>query len=191
MRISEKRETEYSLWARLIFWAQKIKYGQALLPSKIWGRSPSLLYGVQALYRAIDRKGSPLDPALRTLLSLRVSHINNCSFCTDIGEAVLKKRGVSMEKVQALTDFESNAAFTESERAALAYTEAVTLSDRRVNDEVFGRLSRYFSPDEIVEMTAVIGYQNMASKFNAALDVPAQGFCLVAQKKAAGREAAT
>ncbi|MFN7085220.1 MAG: carboxymuconolactone decarboxylase family protein [Burkholderiales bacterium] len=62
------------------------------------------------------------------------------------------------------------------ERAALAYAETVTESSRRVGDALFARLRQHFSDQEIVELTALIAYQNMSSKFNAALGVPAQGF---------------
>ena len=82
-----------------------------------------------------------------------------------------------MDKVLALAEYETNPAFSEKERAALAYAEAMTRSDRRVDDAIFRRLHAQFPDDAIIELTAVIAYQNMSSKFNAALDVPPQGFC--------------
>jgi len=178
MRIGEKPQSEYPLLARLIMWAQKKKYGQVLLPAKLWGRSPKLLYGLQVFYRAIDRKGSPLEPSLRALINVKVSQINHCSFCVDIGQALLQKRGVSMEKLAALPQYEKSPIFTEREESALAYAEAMTRPERGVDTPLFQRLSREFNEDEIVELTALIGYQNLSSKFNAALGVPAQGFCL-------------
>lgn len=177
MRISSRPEKTYPLWIRLIFRAQKQRYGASLEPTRLWGRSPRLLMGLQALYSAIDRKSSPIDPALRSLVTVRVSQINHCSFCVDINSALLQKRGVSMEKVLALVDYETNAAFSEKERASLGYAEAMTQSDKRVDGVVFERLRRQFSQDEILELTALIAYQNLSSKFNAALDVPPQGFC--------------
>lgn len=178
MRIKEKDPNAYPFFVRLIMWAQSKKYGEALLPARLWGRSPKLLYGLQALYRAIDRKSSPLEPSLRALINIKVSQINQCSFCVDIGSALLQKRGVSMEKIMALSDCEKASIFSERERAALIYAEAMTRSDRGVDDSLFQRLSKTFSEDEIVELTALIGYQNLSSKFNAALDIPSQGFCL-------------
>ena len=183
MRIPEKPDNEYPFFARFIMWTQKIKYGQTLLPARLWGRSPKLMYGLQALYRAIDRKSSPLEPPLRALISVEVSRINNCRFCVDIGEALLEKRGCSMEKIAALPDYETASAFSERERAALAYAEAMTRTDKGVDDALFSRLSAQFSADEIIELTALVGYQNLSSKFNAALGVPPQGFCLLQAPK--------
>ena len=136
MRISTRPESKYPFWIRLIFRAQKKKYGASLEPTRLWGRSPRLLMGLQALYSAVDRKSSPLDPALRALVTVRVSQINHCSFCIDINSALLQKRGVPMDKILALADCETNPAFSEKERSALAYAEAMTRSDKRVDDTI-------------------------------------------------------
>jgi alkylhydroperoxidase family enzyme len=60
---------------------------------------------------------------------------------------------------------------------ALEYADAITLSDLEVTDDVMARVKQQFDDDAIVELTALIAFQNMSSKFNAALDVPPQGFC--------------
>lgn len=145
--------------------------------------------GLQALYSAIDRKGSPIDPALRSLVTVRVSQINRCSFCIDINSALLQERGVRIDKALALAEFETDPSFSERERAALAYAEAMTRSDKSVDDKVFGRLHAHFSEAEILELTAVIAYQNLSSKFNAALGVPAQGFCPIPASDVSSKKA--
>lgn len=180
MRISEKPLAEYPLLIRIILWAQKKKYGESLLPTKIWGRSPKLMYGLQAFYRAVDRKSSPLDPALRSLINVKVSQINKCDFCVDISSALLLKRGITLEKISALPDFQNSALFSEKENIALSFAEAVTIHNRPPDEKLFVRLKQFFSDDEIVELTALIAYQNLSSKFNAALQIPTQGFCIKA-----------
>jgi hypothetical protein len=54
----------------------------------------------------------------------------------------------------------------------------------RVDDELRARLQAYWSGDDLVELTGLIAFQNLSSKFNAALDVPAQGFCRVPPRAA-------
>lgn len=178
MRLPAKEDAAYPLLARLIFWAQKKKYGESLHSSKVWGRSPWLLYGLQTLYRALDRKSSPLEASLRALIGLRVSQITHCSFCVDIGEALLKKHGITPDKIFALAQHEGNPLFSDRERAALAYAEAMTLAGSGVDQALFERVRAHFSEEAVVELTAAIAYQNMTSRFNAALDVPSQGFCV-------------
>ena len=62
---------------------------------------------------------------------------------------------------------------------ALQYAEAVTYTDGEVTSDMRGELQAHFNDDEIAELTGLIAFQNMSSKFNAALDVPPQGFCQV------------
>jgi alkylhydroperoxidase family enzyme len=83
--------------------------------------------------------------------------------------------GLSDEKLRALDDYASSPHFDAPERVALEYADAITLSDRDVSDELFGRLETYFEPDDIVELTAVIAWENASSKFNRALRIGSQG----------------
>jgi alkylhydroperoxidase family enzyme len=87
------------------------------------------------------------------------------------------KRGIPEDKLWALELWRASNLFSERERVALEYAEAITCSDREVTDELMGRVKGEFDDDAIVELTALIAFQNMSSKFNAALDVPPQGFC--------------
>ena len=131
----------------------------------------ALLYGV------LDRRRSPLSPALRSLVTVRVSQLNWCRFCVDINSATLPKRGIRPEKVQALSMWRDSDLFDERERAALDYAEAVTLSDRQVDEAVMSAVKARFDDDARLELTALIAFQNLSSKFNGALGVPVQGFC--------------
>jgi alkylhydroperoxidase family enzyme len=72
--------------------------------------------------------------------------------------------------------------FTEPERVALEYAERMTRTGERVDDELSERLQRHYSEAQIVELTAAIAFENFRSKFNPALGVEAQGFCLVPQR---------
>lgn len=177
MRVAAKPVAAYPFYLRPFFWNQRRKYGQVLDAALLWGRSPKLFAGVAVLYGMIDRSGSPIDPALRSLLTVRVSQINHCEFCVDINSATLLKRGVAAEKVEALAGWRQSPLFDRRERDALDYAEAMTRSDRRVDDGMIERLRAHFDDDTIVELTGLIAFQNMSSKFNSALDVPAQGFC--------------
>jgi len=182
MRISPKPLQKYPWYVRLFLWNQKRRYGAILEPARLWGRSPKVFAALALLYGALDRRSSPLEPGLRTLITVRVSQINWCSFCIDINSATAMKRGVSKEKLLALADFNKSDLFSSKEKAALNYAEAVTYSERELTDDQFNVLREHFNEDAIVELTGLIAFQNMSSKFNAALDVEAQGFCEIPQQ---------
>ena len=76
-----------------------------------------------------------------------------------------------------LAQWKESDLFDEKEKVVLEYTEAVTYSDQRVTDELVERLKSFFDDDDIVELTGLIAFQNLSSKFNSSLDVPSQGFC--------------
>ncbi len=83
--------------------------------------------------------------------------------------------GVSDEKILALGDYATSPLYTEAERVALEYADAITLSDRDVGDDLFARIRRFYDDDAVVELTEVIAWENASSKFNRALRIPSQG----------------
>jgi AhpD family alkylhydroperoxidase len=173
--IPAKPLSDYPWLARLLFWKQRRTYGEVLAPGLLWGRSPWLFATVALMLGALERKRSPLPPELRALVMVRVSQINHCAFCVDINSATLLKHGASMDKVGALRNWQSSNLFRPQERLALEYAEAITLN--RVDDDLRSRVRECWNDDAVVELTGLIAFQNLSSKFNAALDVPAQGFC--------------
>lgn len=84
-----------------------------------------------------------------------------------------------MAKVEALATWRDSQLFDEKERVALEYTETVTITGQSVSEELMARLKSHFDQDAVVELSGLIAFQNLSSKFNSALDVPAQGFCQI------------
>lgn len=156
---------------------QRKKFGQLLNPAMLWARVPGLFLGVAFFNSVFSRKNSLLEAPLRSLVMVRVSQINHCKFCVDLNSYLLLKKAGSTNKLDELFNWKESEAFDERERVALEYAEAMTYSDRKVSDELFSRLREGFDDDAIVELTGLIAFQNLSSKFNSALDVPSQGFC--------------
>lgn len=175
--IETPRGYRYPWYVRLLFALQRRRYGQELAPARLWGRTPRVFLAMSAMYGALDRKHSPLAPALRSLVQVRVSQLNGCAFCTDINSASGMQRGATGEQLAELANFRDSMLFTDTEKAALHYAETMTDSNQRSDAALIARLRRYFTDDAIIELTALIAFQNMSSKFNAALGVPSQGFC--------------
>lgn len=179
-RIETKPENQYPWYIRILFRLQRRNYGQVLEPGKLWGLSPRVFVGVATLYGALNRKSSPIDPVMRALITVRVSQINWCTFCVDINSATVLKRGGTEDKLNDLKHYKESPNFTEKEKVTLEYTDAVTYSDQQVTDELFARLKQHYNDTEISELTGLIAFQNLSSKYNASLDVQPQGFCQIA-----------
>ncbi len=83
--------------------------------------------------------------------------------------------GVSEEKILAINEYAESPLYDAEEKAALEYADAITLSDRDVGDGLFARVRSFFGEEALVELTAIIAWENSSSKFNRALRVPSQG----------------
>lgn len=191
MRISAKKR--YSLWVRPLLWLQARHFGKVLNPAKLWGRKPALFWLIAMLFGFLDRKKSPLGAVMRSLVCVRVSQLNDCEFCVDANGMKLAERCDSVDKIKALAYWQQSDLFSEQEQAVLHYTEAMTITGQKVTDELLSQLKQWYSEDDIVELTALISFQNLSAKFNTALDVPAQGFCALpiqpqAVKKSVAKE---
>jgi AhpD family alkylhydroperoxidase len=179
MHINTKPLNQYPWYLRPIFRSQKRKYGTILKSGLMWARIPRLFAAISFLYGTLDRKSSPLDPVLRSLVIVRVSQVNWCPYCVDLNSAVLAERTGTIDKVEALENWRDSSLFTETERVALEYADAITYTDQQVDGELMSRMGQHFDENTIVELTGLIAFQNLSSKFNAALDIEVQGLCRI------------
>ena len=87
-----------------------------------------------------------------------------------------------MEKLAEVAAWRDSKLFSEAERVALEYAECITYTDRQVDDALFARVKQHFTEAQIVELTAAVALENFRSKFNPALGIEAQGFCMVPKR---------
>lgn len=87
-----------------------------------------------------------------------------------------------MEKLAEVTTWRDSMLFSEAERLALEYAERITYTDRKVDDALVADLKSHYSDAQLVELTAAIAMENFRSKFNPALGIEAQGFCMVPKR---------
>jgi alkylhydroperoxidase family enzyme len=95
---------------------------------------------------------------------------------------VLETTDGGMEKLAEVTTWRDSTLFSEAERLALEYAERITYTDRKVDDALVDQLKKHFTDAQIVELTAAIAMENFRSKFNPALGIEAQGFCMVPKR---------
>ncbi|MDG4780773.1 carboxymuconolactone decarboxylase family protein [Micromonospora sp. WMMD961] len=113
-----------------------------------------------------------VEPALAQLLRLRVAQINNCSYCLLVHHAAARTADIPPAKVETLTAWWETHLFTEKERAALAYTEALTrTADNTVNDrvqEAHDKMTMHFTEAEILEIVAIVINMNIWTRLKLA-----------------------
>jgi alkylhydroperoxidase family enzyme len=90
--------------------------------------------------------------------------------------------GLTAAQISDLEHYASSAQFSAREKLALTYAECITRSDQDVDEALFARMQQEFStPEEMVELTATVAFENFRSKFNHALLIESNGLCLLQQ----------
>ena len=113
---------------------------------------------------------SGLEPSLLELVKMRASQINGCAFCLDMHSKDARIGGETEQRLYALNAWRETPFFSERERAALAWTEAVTcVSETHVPDETYEGVRQHFSEKELVDLTlaiiAINGWNRLAISF--------------------------
>ena len=117
--------------------------------------APMAMAAMYTLEQYVRQSG--LNPSLLELVKLRASQINGCAYCVDMHTKDARARGETEQRLYAVAVWQETPFFTEEERAALAWTEAVTRVRRRhVPEGVYELVRRYFSEKELVDLTMAI-----------------------------------
>jgi alkylhydroperoxidase family enzyme len=175
--IEPKPLREYPFYLRWFFRRQARKYGRTLTPSWLWGRLPGHFGAMLLLLGLFQRKRFPVDTALRSLVSARVAQLNGCAFCVDLNAYNFLQATGSAAKANAVDRWRESELYSERERAALEYAEAMTDTARRVTPAQIAVLKNHFDDNGVVALTAWIAFQNLSAKFNSALGAEENGLC--------------
>lgn len=141
--------------------SSRVDYGKA---------SPDGITAMRGLENYVRQCG--LDPALLELVRLRASQINGCAYCVDMHTKDARAAGETEQRLYAVNVWEEAPFFTERERAALAWTEAVTrVGENRVPDALYESVREYFGEKELVDLTlaivAINGWNRLAVSFRS------------------------
>ena len=128
--------------------------------------TPDAYEAVLALSQVVGKAG--MDKQLLELIKLRASQINGCAFCVQYHILEGEKLGVLTDKLNLVVVWREAPQFTARERAALAWTEALTLLASGVSDEVYAEASAEFSEKELAYLTSAIASINVWNRFGAA-----------------------
>lgn len=165
-----------SSWkTRLAYALTRWQRGSVITPLKVaWARLPEGLRLAYEMDRLDDQL--TLDPELHLLLKTFVATINGCAFCQDIAKADTPVEDLPTIKLDSLLQYETQPAFDEAERTALAYAEEIT-REVEVADETFEALRSHFSEREIIEITYLAALENFYNRINRPLGIGSDHLC--------------
>ena len=130
--------------------------------------------GVGRAMLALSRETARLmDPKLFALVEIRASQLNGCAYCIDMHTKDARLAGETEQRLYALSAWHETPFFTNRERAALEYTEAVTrVGDSHVPDDLYARVSAVFDEDEMVALTFAVVVINAWNRLAVSFRVP-------------------
>ncbi|WP_095590086.1 carboxymuconolactone decarboxylase family protein [Actibacterium ureilyticum] len=132
-----------------------------------WKDAPQLMQGFLALNDQIEAAG--LEPSLLHLVKLRASQLNGCAFCVDMHTREARKDGETEQRLYLTSAWRDSFLYTSRERAALAWTEAVTrLGAQGPDDALWAETRQHFPDDQIIKLTAVVVMINSWNRLSVA-----------------------
>lgn len=161
---------------RAVYWFAKRRYGAVPEPFTVVARHRRLMMAGGRHEMAVERASKVLPANVREIAVYRVAQRLGCSWCVDFGAMLQRLDGLDIERLKHIDDHATSPAYTDDERLAIAYADAVTANPVEVTDEQVARLVERFGEAGTIELTYHVGLENMRARMNSALGIVDQGF---------------
>src|ERR1700733_11517001 len=138
-----------------------------------FGEVPEPFAVHETMLQSASRK---LPTSVRELAVLWTARTIGCSWCVDFGSMLLRLEGLDVERIKDIENYATSPCFTDDERAAIAYADAITTDPHSVTDEQVADLRTRFGENGVIELTYQIATENMRARMNTALGITEQGF---------------
>jgi AhpD family alkylhydroperoxidase len=175
-RIAPLTPQRTGLLTRLMYRYAKREFGEVPEPFTVAAHHPRLLVA-NAVHETLLKSGSKTLPdSVRDLAVFWTARTVGCSWCVDFGTMLMRLESLDVERLKHIDEYATSPLFTDDERAAISYADAMTTDPHNVTDEQVDDLKRRFGEAGVIELTYQIGVENMRSRMYAALGITEQGF---------------
>jgi AhpD family alkylhydroperoxidase len=175
-RIEPLSPKKASLMTRLMWRYAKRRFGEVPEPFAIYAQHTGLLIAGAVHEGMLERASKTLPANVRELAVYRTARTVGCSWCVDFGAMLMRMEGLDMARLKDIDSYATSPHFSDDERAAIAYSDAMTTDPHTVTDEQVADLRQRFGDKGVMELTYQIGVENMRARTNTALGITEQGF---------------
>jgi len=175
-RIEPLSPKKAPLMARLMYRYAKRRFGEVPVPFAVGAHHMPLLVANAVHETLLERGSKKLPSNIRELAVYWTARTVGCSWCVDFGAMLIRLDGLDVERLKDIDNYATSPLFTDDERAAIAYADAMTTDPHLVTDEQVAELRRRFGDAGTMELTYQIGIENMRARMNTALGITEQGF---------------
>jgi AhpD family alkylhydroperoxidase len=165
-----------SLFTRMLYRMAKHRFGEVPEPFAVAAHHPRLMVA-NVVHEGLLQSGSKTLPtSVRELAVFWTARTVGCSWCVDFGAMLQRLDGLDVERLKDIDDYATSPSYTDDERAAIAYADAMTTDPHTITDEQVADLRRRFGDGGVVELTYQVGVENMRARMYSALGITEQGF---------------
>ncbi|NUT90995.1 MAG: carboxymuconolactone decarboxylase family protein [Saccharothrix sp.] len=161
---------------KAVYWFSKRKFGAVPEPVAVSAHHTKLMMASARHEMAVEKATKVLPLELRELVVYATAVKLGCSWCVDFGMMLIKHAGLDIDRLREIHDHANSDRYSEVEKLALAYVDAMTDTPTSVTDEQVAELDRRLGHDGVVELTYLIALENMRARMNSALGIVDQGF---------------
>jgi len=165
-----------NLLTRLMYRYAQRRFGQVPEPFAVSAHHPRLLLASAVHETAVEKASTRLPANIRELAVFWTARTVGCSWCVDFGSMLIRLDGLDVERLKDIDSYATSPRYTDDERAAIAYADAMTRDPHNVTDGQVADLRRRFGDAGVIELTYQIGIENMRARMNTALGITEQGF---------------
>ncbi|MGZ6780811.1 MAG: carboxymuconolactone decarboxylase family protein, partial [Mycobacterium sp.] len=175
-RIAPLPPQRASLLTKLMYRFAKQRFGEVPEPSTVVAHHTRLLVANSVHELLLQSASKKLPVSVRELVVFWTARTIGCSWCVDFGSMLMRLDHLDIERLKDIDNYATSPAYTDDERAAIAYADAMTTDPHTVTDDQVDDLRRRFGDDGVIELTYQIGVENMRARMYSALGITEQGF---------------
>jgi AhpD family alkylhydroperoxidase len=164
------------LWIRAAYRYARRRFGAVPEPFAVSVHHPGLFVAGSIHEWALERASRKLPANVRELAVFWTARTIGCSWCVDFGSMLQRLDGLDVERLKDIDNYATSPHYTDDERAAIRYADAMTTDPHTVTDEQAADLRRRFGDAGLMELTYQIGVENMRARMYTALGITEQGF---------------
>jgi AhpD family alkylhydroperoxidase len=175
-RIAPVPPKQAGLLTRVMYRVARRRFGEVPEPFTVAAHHPRLLVANAAHELLLESGSKKLPKNVRELAVFWTARTVGCSWCVDFGAMLQRLDGLDVERLKDIDDYATSPRYTDDERAAIAYADAMTKDPHTITDEQVDDLRRRFGDGGVIELTYQIGVENSRARGYSALGITEQGF---------------
>ncbi|MGV0715460.1 carboxymuconolactone decarboxylase family protein [Mycolicibacterium sp. XJ662] len=175
-RIAPVAPQQASLLTKLLYRIARRRFGEVPEPFAVAAQHPRLMLA-NVVHEGMLQSGSKKLPvSVRELAVFWTARTVGCSWCVDFGSMLQRLDGLDVDRLKHVDEYASSPLFSDDERAAIAYADAMSTDPHTITDDQVEDLKRRFGDAGVIELTYQIGVENMRARMYSALGITEQGF---------------